>query len=230
MARLIHKIGITKADEELNHPRILRSFTHEAVDPTSRRPVSVGLARAGMLTNRVAYQVFKKKHRVLSLGFQKPQAGSRIPQFPLNLARDLVYLVNMHPILLSRLCTQDGPCDGKVRRIALLFNNQHRILPSRHPYWEYPWYSTTGGGAVFEEILLVMAASSVRIPKDQLLLGQRDEYGFVTWESVASLPSLTLWKTTPVELNFRDSEKSLDESEFPYSETTKLRWVIDINA
>ncbi|XXH05311.1 hypothetical protein Hte_011736 [Hypoxylon texense] len=228
--RLVHNIGITKADEELNHPRILRSYTHAAFDPASRRQVSMGVVRGGMLANRMAYEVFRANYHVLTLGFQKSQHDSSIPQFPLNRFRDLVYLINIHPILLSKLCSQDRPYDGKVRHVAFLFNNQQRILPSRHPYWQYPWYSTTEGVAIFEEILLVMAASSIKIPKDQLLRGQLDEYGFVTWESVVSLPFLTSWETTPVELNFRDSEKSLKESEFPYSEMTKLRWAIDIDA
>ncbi|KAI1764681.1 hypothetical protein GGR53DRAFT_492731 [Hypoxylon sp. FL1150] len=228
--RLVHKIGITKADEELNHPRILRSYTHAAVDPASRRQVSVGRARAGMLANRAAYEVFRANYHVMNLGFQKSQLDSIIPRFPLNVFRDLVYLTNIHPILLSKLCSQDRPYDGKVRHVAFLFNNQQRILPTRHPYWQYPWYSTTEDSKIFDEILLVMAASSIKIPRDQLLQGRLDEYGFVTWESIVALPFLTSWETTPVELNFRDSEKSLKESEFPYSERSMLRWAIDLDA
>ncbi|KAI0179079.1 hypothetical protein GGR52DRAFT_569981 [Hypoxylon sp. FL1284] len=228
--RLVHKIGITKADEELNHPRILRSYTHRAVDPASRRSVSVARARAGLLANRAAYEVFRANYHALTLGFHKSPPDTIIPQFPLNVFRDLVYLTNIHPILLSKLCSQDRPYDGKVRHVAFLFNNQQRILPTRHPYWQYPWYSTPDARTVFDEILLVMAASSIKIPNAQLLLGQLDEYGFVTWESVASLPFLTSQETTPVELNFKDSEKSLKESEFPYSEMTNLKWAIDLDA
>ncbi|KAI2627924.1 hypothetical protein GGS26DRAFT_560467 [Hypomontagnella submonticulosa] len=223
---LVHRIGITKADEESGHPRFLRSYTYATMDASCRQ-VSLRLARGAMLTNRMAYEVFKSNHRLLDLGFQNPQPAPNILRFPFNAARDLVYLTNLHAVFLSKLCSPGGPCGGKIRRVALLFDRKHPTYQSQSPHWQYAHQGVTEDSTVLEEVYIVMSASRTGIPIDKLLQRQSNEYGFLLWHDVASMPSLTSWQIRLVDYLFKKSEDSLKQAGFPFWDRMKIIRAVD---
>ncbi|KAI1407176.1 hypothetical protein F5Y13DRAFT_134271 [Hypoxylon sp. FL1857] len=223
--RVVHKIGISKADEESHDPIFLRSYTHTPVD-SSQHPVSLRLVRGAILVNHMSYGVFKACYHILDLEFQKSPNGPSIPQIPLNIDRDLVYITNFHSVLLGKLCSPSGPCSDRIKRVALLFNRENPELGFSLPKWGHHQRRTATSDVALEEVIIVMAASRRVIPVDQLLLGQRDEYGFVEF-SAASLPFLASWEMRLAEFLFRKSEDSLRKWGFPLLGPIKIRRVID---
>ncbi|KAI0380301.1 hypothetical protein F5Y04DRAFT_257882 [Hypomontagnella monticulosa] len=225
---VVHRIGITNVDEESSHPRFLRSYTYSTTS-ASRRQISLRHARGGMLTNRVAYGVFNSRHHLLSLGFRNPRPAPSVSRFPLNITQDIIYLTNIHAVLLSKICSPGGPCSGKIRRVALLFNGKDPTYRGQSPHWEYPRRGTTAGDTTLEEIYVVMAASRTGIPIPKLCQGQPNEYGFLLWDGVASTLSLNSWEVRLVDFLFTNSEESLRETGFPFWSSVKVRRAIDID-
>ncbi|KAI0100001.1 hypothetical protein F4776DRAFT_669183 [Hypoxylon sp. NC0597] len=225
---VIHTVGISKADEEYRDPIFLRAYAYTPIDP-SQRPVSLRLVRGAIFVNRMCYQLFKACHHILDLEFQRPQHGRNIFQIPLNIDGDLVYITNLHSVLLGKLCSPSGPCSGKIKRVALLFSRETTEIGFSLPDWGHYQRNAATSGVALEEVLIVMAASRHVVPMDQLLLGRRDEYGFVEF-GTASLPSLASWEIRLAEFFFRKSEESLKKAKFPLLEPVKIRRVIDINA
>ncbi|OTA57392.1 hypothetical protein K449DRAFT_467771 [Hypoxylon sp. EC38] len=180
---VIHKIGISRADEE----------SHDPIFPRARRH------------------------------------GPNIPQIPLNTDGDLVYITDLHFVLLGKLCSPSGACSGGIKRVALLFNRETPELSFSLPGWGHHQRNAATSRVALEEVIIVMAASRRVVPTDQLLLGRRDRYGFMEF-GTASLPFLASWEIRLAQFFFRKWEESLGKAKFPLRELVKIRRVIDINA
>ncbi|OTA87162.1 hypothetical protein M434DRAFT_144064 [Hypoxylon sp. CO27-5] len=225
---VIHKIGISRADEESHDPIFLCAYTYVPVD-SSQRPVSLRLARGTIFIYRTCYQVFQACHHILDLEFNSHRHGPNIPQIPLNTDSDLVYITNLHSVLLGKLCSPSGPCSGRIKRVALLLSRETPEFGFLLSDWGHHQRNAATSCVALEEVLLVMAASRRVVPMDQLLLGRRDEYGFVEF-GTASLPFLASWEIRLAELFFRKSEESLNKASFPLRKPVKIRHITDINA